>query len=247
MNATHAPLEQRDAVRHDDGSWDAMRWLLRAQLEALVWLFGLAVAATSAVTLLLVLRFDVEMSLWEFVVQVGRWWGVAIAAYSAYVYVPLFLVHGHTRRSAGRQLAVFVVAFALALAGLLLVGYGIERLVLGLAGADAAAVHADRTIFDHGAWLAFPRLAVSVLSWAAAAAVAAFGVYRGELKGTVLMVVAVFLGLGGELLARTGTFDVLDELLPFQPLVFALGSLVVVAALARLGWSLLRDLALNPR
>jgi hypothetical protein len=247
MEDTAMSAQLSTHASHDDGGWEAMRWLTRTQLAALASLFGIAVVVSLTITVLLVSRTGVELSLWAIVLQVARWWGVAIGAYTAYVYTPLFVVHGHTRRSIGRQLVGFLAIFTLALAALLALGFGLERVVHDLAGGDGAALHAELALFDHGWPFAVVRLWASVASWTVAAAVAGFGAYRGDLMGTGLFVVAVVLGLGGELVARTGSFDVLDQVLPFRPLLFVPLAVLLLGLLGRLGWALLRELPLKPR
>jgi hypothetical protein len=243
-----ATLTDADGVtRRDDGTWRVTRWLIGMQIPALGVLWALAAAVTVGVSVLVAWRAGSTFSTWQIVLMVGRWWAVAVGANTAWVYLPLFLVHGHTRRSCARQLAVFVLCFAAAFTVLGAAGFAVEVAVFQLASIDTATLHADLALFDAGLGAALARLLFAVLVWTVAGAVGALGVYRRDLRGTAGLLVAILAVIGGEVVARTGMFDVLDDLSSFSVLTFAVAGVTLVGLVGVVGWALLRDLGLRPR
>jgi hypothetical protein len=235
------------AHRADDGTWRVARWLVGTQVTALGVLWVLAAAVTVGVSVLVAWRAGSTFSTWQIALMVGRWWALAVGAYTAFVHLPLFLVHGHTRRSCARQLAAFVLAFAVAFTVLGAAGFAVELAVFRLAGIDTAALHADLSLFDAGIAAAVGRLLFASLLWTLAGGVGALGVYRSDLRGTAGLLVAIVAVITGELVAQTGIFDVLDDLSLFPSLLLPVVGVSLVGVVGAVGWALLRDLALRPR
>jgi hypothetical protein len=115
--------------RADDRDWAIARLLFATHLPflAMVW------AVFAAAVLVLIIGIDllgtVTRSVWDPAVSVVRWFALGYGVYLINRLLPVYVAHGRTRREFLRSVALFVVAAAAVVGGLLTIGFALEAVL----------------------------------------------------------------------------------------------------------------------
>ena len=192
----------------------------------------------------------IEVSGWEVGSQLPRWFLGGIGVYLTAVYLPLYIAHGYTRREFLAQAPVATAATVAVAALLMTVGYGLERVIYGVA--DWPQVLQQSHLFaapdQYGLILLEFLLLFAV--WAAAGALGGAGFYRGPASGLAVTPVALAMVGLAEAVLNPGFFELVTAIageLGLQPegvsITAAIGVGVGAVALgSALTWLLVRDL-----
>ncbi len=197
-----------------------------------------------------------SISGWEVGTQIIRWFVGAIGVYLTAVYLPLYVAHGITRRRIATDSGLFVLAYVAIVAVTITVGYGLERVVYGLAGwqQNLERAHLFDATDQYGLVLA--EHLVLLVVWMTAGALLGVAFYRGggaPLAALPAAIVAVALV---ETVAGPSAFGPvpppLVERIVFLPseasLLAAAATAVVSAAVLAAGtWWLVRDVPVRPQ
>ncbi len=197
------------------------------------------------------IRGDVTVSGWDIANQIPRWYAGAVGVYLTAVYLPLYVAHGHTRRDVARQSSVFVVV----LAGLVALGYAIERVIYQAVGWNQAlsADHLFTSSLDH--WLIIAEFVGVLAVWVVGGAMLGAGFYRNPAIGLALVPVALVMAAAVEAAHGPGMFDGISALLGLvgitvaqtTPAGAAATSAILIAGSLAVTWLLVRDMPLRPR
>ena len=97
---------------------------------AMLWVpyFILVVGITIAINVF----GTVTSSVWDPATQIIRWFAFGIGAWMVYVYLPVYIAHGATRRNYATKALGFTIAFSVTLAALTTIGFVLERVLYGI-------------------------------------------------------------------------------------------------------------------
>jgi len=97
---------------------------------AMLWVpyFILVVAVTIAISIF----GTVTTSVWDPATQIIRWFAFGIGAWMVYVYLPVYIAHGATRRNYATTALGFTIAFSVTLASFTTIGFVLERIIYGI-------------------------------------------------------------------------------------------------------------------
>lgn len=230
--------------------WPIGRLLMTTHLP-FVMLGWIGLVALAGLLLVGVAIFGtVRISTMDAAGQVLRWFAFGYGAYLVHTLLPIYLVHGQTRREYLRQAPVFQLVSAGALAGLHTIGYAAETL-LYRANDWPQALSEDR-LYDNASQ--YPLIFISywgmLLVWTLTGSFVGAGFYRLGAGGVLLLPVA----LGLLMLSAVGNgfmnlpfIDVrLGALQLDVPAAVGVTAGCAVLALA-LAWALARDMPLRTR
>lgn len=197
---------------------------------------------------------DIRLSGWETGTQLIRWFVGAIGVYLTAIYLPLYVLHGRTRREVAIDSGMFAGVYAVLVAVLVTAGYAIEGLVYRVAGWSQTLDNVH--LFDSPAQyhLILLEYTLVLAVWIAGGAMLGAAFYRSALLGMTMIpvglaaVVLIEIGTGpGHLgplpppLMEVGGL----ELGVFSPLVAVGTSVLSCAVLAVVTWWILRDVPIR--
>ncbi|MCC5947838.1 MAG: hypothetical protein JJT89_05225 [Nitriliruptoraceae bacterium] len=194
----------------------------------------------------------IEVSGWEVGSQLPRWFVAGMGVYLATVYLPLYIAHGYTRRESARQLALSGAATIPLLAGLMTLGYAIERAIYTAAGWPQQLQQAH--LFDQPTQypLVYLEFLLLFTVWGVAGAFVGAAIYRHPGNGLFAIPIGLaMLGLA-ETALSPGAFEFLAGLV--GPIGAPAGGSVVVSTAIALGcasvalpatWLVIRDLPMR--
>lgn len=197
---------------------------------------------------------EIQVSGWDIATQVPRWFAGALGVYATAVYLPLYVAHGYTRREAARQLAVATPVILGVMAGLVTLGYAVERAVYAVAGwpQELSQSHLFTSATQYH--LAFVEFALLFAVWAAAGAMVGAGFYRHPGLGFATLLPGLALVGAAESVLSPGFFEVVTQLTEIVGVnadvsvtASAVVALVATAVALPVTWLLVRDLPLRPR
>ena len=88
----------------------------------------------TAITIAINVFGTVSTSMWDPATQIIRWFAFGIGAWMVYVYLPVYIAHGVTRRTYAVKALGFTVAFSTLLAALTTLGFAAERIIYDIGG-----------------------------------------------------------------------------------------------------------------
>ncbi|HEY8371824.1 MAG TPA: hypothetical protein VIL00_03680 [Pseudonocardiaceae bacterium] len=190
-----------------------------------------------------------ERSVWEVAATIPRWFALFVGVALVDEFLPVYLVHGRTRRRFYADTAVTILLFAPVLAVLLTLGYQAERLLYHLGGWPQLLQDPHLFASPSQVPLIFTEYLVEFLAWLVVGLLLGATFHRWG--GGGLLVVPLCLGL--ILLAEvvTGEFRVpfldLNLDLGVQPSwgIALAGGAVCYAVGMVLAWPALRDIPLS--
>ena len=241
------------ATTPDTDRWVLARHRLRDDTLGVVLLWaGFAVFVFAMVFAIAIFR-PIEVSGWETGSQIPRWFAGAVGIYLTAVYLPLYIAHGYTRRESARQLTVATVGTITVMAGLMTLGYAIERAIYAVAGWPQTLTQSHLYDTASNYPLVFLEFLLLFTVWTAAGAFAGAAIYRNPANGLFAIPVGiVMIGLA-EAVLNPGFFELVTALagwLGLAPdgvsvpaaIAITLGSLAVALPAT---WWLVRDLPLR--
>lgn len=228
--------------------YPVLRHLWRS--AGIVWVWAGLLVFMFAVTFVVSLFRDIEISGWGAAVYIAPWYMLAMGIYLTTVNVPLYVTHGVTRRTVIAQAFVYAVALALTGAALIVAGFLIERGVYSVLdwpqklGDDATGLF---TSADQYGWIFLGFLLSFALFFAVGAAIGA-AFYRkawGGLGGLVAIVAGLALITpaaiaGAASVPPSGLTDLIAGDWA-TPVIVATCAVAICAATA-LAWSMVRDI-----
>jgi hypothetical protein len=235
--------------RQDSANWGTARLLFGQQLLFLVIVWAVIALGVAAIVLGVANFGRVTSSGWDLAGGLMRWLAAGYGYYLTRRVLPVHVAHGQSRRGYLAQAGLFLGVAGVMLAGLMTLGYALERLVYRAVGWPQAV--ADDRLFtaaDQYATIGLTHLVV-LLGWGAAGTLLGAGFGRSEGAGVATVPVAIALvvatgftvGYGGvPILGRLGVLDV------SVALAALLGALIVVTGLV-LTWAVVRDTPVHPR
>ena len=188
---------------------------------------------------------DITVSGWDQAVQVIRWLALGYGTYLTGRLLSQLIAHGQTRRDFMIHVSGFVTAVSAVLAGLMTVGYLVERLIYRALGWPHK-VDDDR-LFTSSTDVApiYISYLVLFLVWTIIGAMLGAAFYRLEAGGALFLPVALVLALGSGMLIRFGGLPLFSSLPDLRDLPLAaivgLGALIYAAGVG-ITWALVRDL-----
>ncbi|MFD1504218.1 hypothetical protein FE374_06070 [Georgenia yuyongxinii] len=225
----------------------AARWLLRAQVTIVAWLW-ITMAVVGAVVITLLNRFAaVELSIFQFSRHGALWTGFALAIILVTGTLAVHVANGLTRRAFFRATVAMAVVVGVAYAVLAAVGLQIEGAVYQANGWSHSAGLDDGS-FDPGAGFVttFPALALSFVAGQLSGLLVGMGYYRlGGWWGTLALPLTLApIYLVGSRSLDTGQFLLLGPL-NLSALVTAVVSVSVLALAALAYYLLVRDVPIR--
>lgn len=215
---------------------------------------AIAFALSLVITGIVAIFADVLISGWDIATQLTRWYAGGLGVYLTAVYLPMYIVHGHTRRAFLGQLPVAVIAATLVLAGLVTVGYLVEHLVYRVAGWEQGLTQDHLFGATTEVLPVFGEFGLLLLAYLVGGTLAGAAFYRHRVLGFAL--VPVLLVVAGLNEATSGSVEI-----PFvveraasigvslDPATFASAAIVSVTSAALMGvgtWLIARDLPVRP-
>jgi hypothetical protein len=228
--------------------WPLLRLLLTTHLPFLVLLWPVYLVLVGLVITGFATFGSVPVSFLDVGSQILRWLAVGFGIHLTYEMLPIYLVHGQTRREFAAQMPVFLIVASAVLAALLCLSYAGETLLYNANGWPQKV--ADERLY--GAADEYPLIFLSywamLLVWSVVGTLIGAGFYRFSVGGLltvpvglVLVAVAGF-GIGfNELPWVDVSFGVDNVSLPATA---ALCGACVVAGVA-LMWAVVRDMPLR--
>jgi hypothetical protein len=195
---------------------------------------------------------DLSASVWEQAIQLIRWYMLFIGVYLIRTFMPVYIVHGQTRRGFAVHAVIFMLAFAPLTAGLVVLGYLLESGLYSLGGWPHA-LQDDHLFSSPGQVpLVLAEYWAQFLVWLGVGALLGAAFYRLSVGGVLLIPVAIALALPVQ--SATGKAEWLPffgglRFDPFTPsaglaAATALGAFVLALGLL---WAFLRDMPIkNP-
>ncbi|TRW45167.1 hypothetical protein [Georgenia yuyongxinii] len=226
----------------------AARWLLRAQVTIVAWLWA-TMAVVGAVVIILLDRFAaVELSIFQFSRHGALWTGFALAIILATGTLAVHVANGLTRRAFFRATVAMTVVVGVVYAVLAAVALQIEGAVYQANGWSHIAGLDDGGSFDPGAGFVttFPALALSFVAGQLSGLLVGMGYYRlGGWWGTLALPLTLApIYLVGSRSLDTGQFLLLGPL-NLSVLVTAVVSVAVLALAALAYYLLVRDVPIR--
>lgn len=247
MTSPTAHSTVRSTARLTHPIWLTLRFLIASHQGAFVWTWLSFIIAIALVGFGIAAWGTLEVSVWHGASAIPQWAMLGLAISLPAEHLPVFVGHGVSRRHFYTGVMGFFVALALASAGVMVLGYGLEHLVyttfglphvLGNAYHFTSAGEVGRIIVQFT--LLFIALLVSGL-------LIGLGFYRyGAWRGLPTLLTASTLALATSALMQSGwvglpVFDPVAVTLP----VAATASLLLSGLAALIGYVLVRDVAIR--
>jgi hypothetical protein len=228
--------------------WPLTQYLFGAHLPFLLVMLPLYLVGVALFITAFAVFGTVEHSLLDIGSQVLRWIVLGYGIHLTYGLLPVFLVHGQTRREFLVQVPVFLVASSVILAALICLAYWGETALYSAAGWQQR-VSDDRlyaTTSEYG--LVFVSYLAMFIVWLFVGTLIGAGFYRSDLLGLVMLPVAL-------VLVAVAGFGIGFNQLPFVDISFGVDNVSLPATLALCGgsaavglaltWAVARDIALR--
>ncbi|HEX2052639.1 MAG TPA: hypothetical protein VHJ78_02790 [Actinomycetota bacterium] len=212
------------------------------------------VLLAAAVTGLIATFSEITTSGWEKWTQLPRWYAGAIGFYMTWMYLPVYIAHGRTRREFVREAPGAIIVLSGILAALVAAGFAIEAVAYRAAGwpQTLTSTHLFSSPTDFALilveyWLAF-------LVWIVAGTFLGAAFYRQPGFGLLLVPVALMLvtvmeaalGDDGTISALPPVIQLFDLTPQGASLFRALGTAAVCTVIGYgLTWSLARELPMR--
>jgi hypothetical protein len=233
--------------------WVLARHRLRDDALGVVLLWaGFAVFIFAVVFTVAPFR-PIEVSGWETGSQVPRWFAGGVGIYLTAVYLPLYIAHGFTRREIARQLLVATAGTIAIMAGLMTLGYAIERVIYAVAGWPQTLLQSH--LFDTASNypLVYLEFLLLFAVWVAAGAFVGAAIYRNPANGLFAIPIAIVMIGVAESALSPGFFEVITAFAGWLGLapdgVSVTASLLVTAGCLAVGlpgaWWFVRDMPLR--
>lgn len=134
---------------------------------------------------------EITQSGWESAAQLARWYAGATGAYATAVYLPLYVVHGFTRREYAAWVPAYLAAFAVVFAMSMTLGYVVEGLVYRWFEWEHALrlTHLYATPDEYG--LALLEFLLIGAIWSGVGAVLGAAFYRRSVLGALLVPIGI--------------------------------------------------------
>jgi hypothetical protein len=230
--------------------WELARHRLADDTMAVALLWAGFFVFVTLVTLVVSAFRPIEISGWEVASQLPRWFVGGIGVYLTAVYLPLYIAHGYTRREFLAQAPLATAATVGVAALLMTVGYGLERVVYGLADWPQTLQQSHLFAAPDQYGLILLEFLVLFSVWAAAGALCGAGFYRGPAPGLAVTPVALAMVGLAEAVLNPGFFELVTAIaagLGMQPTTVStttavgigVGAVVTGSAVT---WALVRDL-----
>lgn len=197
---------------------------------------------------------DIRLSGWEIGTQPIRWFAGGLGVYLTAIYLPLYILHGRTRREVAGDSATFAGIYAVLVAGVIAAGYAVETLVYRIAGWSQTLDNLHLFDSPDQYHLIVVEYVVVLAVWIAAGAMLGGAFYRNGLLGMALIPVAIAAVVAIETGTGPGHFGPLPpplleaiglELGAFSTLGAVGTSVACCALLASATWWIIRDIPIR--
>lgn len=197
---------------------------------------------------------DIRISGWETGSQLIRWFVGGVGVYLTAIYLPLYILHGRTRREVAGDSAIFAGIYAVLVAGAIAAGYAVETFIYRITGWSQTLDNLHLFDSPDQYHLIVLEHVIVLAVWIAAGAMLGGAFYRNGLLGMALIPVALAAVMAIETGTGPGHFGPVPpplleaiglELGAYPPLGAVGISVACCAVLATATWWIVRDIPIR--